>query len=154
MKLPTPTKSLGRVLYLTEHSAYNSWARMMSRCFNINDEDWDRYGGAGINVCVRWCKAENFIADMGEHLNGHELDRVDSSGNYEPSNCRRATRTTQNRNRRNVTMTVELAQQIRQEFPTLTGKHATKVRALAIRYPCSEATIYAILAGRNWNQSC
>ena len=41
------------------------------------------------------------MADMGLRPDGCTLDRIDPSGNYEPSNCKWSTPTEQQRNRRN-----------------------------------------------------
>lgn len=84
----------------TDTRAYRSWAGMMRRCTNKNDQRWPLYGGRGIKVCDRWTDAANFIQDMGQPPAGHSLDRIDVNGNYEPSNCRWATQKQQNRNTR------------------------------------------------------
>jgi hypothetical protein len=73
---------------------------MMSRCFCKTAADYPRYGGAGITVCERWYKYENFYADMGDRPEGKSIDRINVYGNYEPSNCRWATGSEQQRNRR------------------------------------------------------
>ena len=79
-----------------------SWKAMMARCRNENRKDYPEYGGRGIVVCERWLKFENFFADMGPKPSpGHSLDRIDANGNYEPGNCRWATASAQQRNKRN-----------------------------------------------------
>lgn len=79
---------------------YTCWVQMVSRCTDPKCEQYNQYGGKGITVCNRWLVFDNFIADMGPRPTlGHSIDRKDNKGNYEPSNCRWATRTEQNRNK-------------------------------------------------------
>ena len=81
---------------------YLSWAAMKSRCLNSNRKEYPYYGGRGITVCDRWQESfENFLQDMGKRPSKtHSLDRIDNSGNYDPSNCRWATKSEQIANRR------------------------------------------------------
>jgi hypothetical protein len=84
---------------------YYVWAAMKARCSNPKIPNYDDYGGRGITVCERWRGRNgftNFLADMGPRPSRrHSIDRYpDNDGNYEPSNCRWATRSQQNRNLR------------------------------------------------------
>lgn len=81
-----------------------SWFSMKYRCQKPKNNKYHLYGGRGIKVCERWESFELFLQDMGERPDGHTLDRLDSNGNYEPSNCRWADSHTQCRNRRNNTI--------------------------------------------------
>lgn len=88
-------------------SMYNSWCSMIQRCTNPNLPDFKHWGGRGITVCERWrCIVprgtgfKNFVTDMGMRPPGYTLDRINNDGNYEPGNCRWATRKEQRANSR------------------------------------------------------
>lgn len=84
---------------------YNSWKGMSQRCFNPKNPAYPDYGGRGIVVCDRWKSFRNFLEDMGNAPGPeYSVDRYpNTNGNYEPNNCRWATREEQNNNtRRNV----------------------------------------------------
>lgn len=85
---------------------YKSWSSMKQRCNNPKSPDFPRYGGKGVRVYQRWENSfEEFLEDMGERPLKTSLDRIDSTGDYTPENCRWADNLIQGRNK---STTIEL----------------------------------------------
>jgi hypothetical protein len=92
----------GTSAYLRSRT-FQSYFNMIVRCHYKSYHCWSDYGGRGIRISRKWLgDFEAFIADLGHRPKGMTLDRIDPNGNYEPGNCRWATVSDQNRNRRNA----------------------------------------------------
>lgn len=83
---------------------YRVWYHIKSRCTNIKDKSYDRYGGRGIKMCERWLTSySHFLLDMGRAPSPeHSIERKNNDKDYEPSNCKWATPLEQANNKRNT----------------------------------------------------
>lgn len=82
---------------------YGAWCGMIARCENPKNDKYHIYGAKGIKVCQRWRHSyAAFLEDMGAKPGPtYSIDRINTTGDYEPSNCRWATQKQQQRNRSN-----------------------------------------------------
>lgn len=80
------------------HPLFQLWCEMRYRCINPNKDNYKYYGARGIRVCERWLVFANFVTDMGDRPPGTTLDRINRDGDYEPGNCRWASKQQQMNN--------------------------------------------------------
>ena len=88
---------------MSRTAEYGSWSNMMRRCYDKKNNRYRLYGALGVIVCDQWRDSfEVFLQDIGfKPSPAHSLDRYpDNAGNYEPGNCRWATLSQQNKNRK------------------------------------------------------
>jgi len=90
---------------------YGVWSGMKTRCYNENVKAYKYYGGRGIVVCDEWLNDFSAFQEWAI-ANGYDenakqgnctIDRINTDGNYEPSNCRWVSMTIQNQNKRGIT---------------------------------------------------
>lgn len=118
---------------------YQIWRSMRARCENPTDQGYSYYGARGIKVCERWKLFENFYADMGEKPAGMSIDRINVDGNYEPENCRWATKIEQQNN-------TTRSHRVAYRGQTMTAAQAMRVSGCTLPH----TTVYGRL-NRGWD---
>jgi hypothetical protein len=138
--------SLERRANRTLHRERKAYSAMKKRCTSALNPMYTTYGARGIRVCDRWLKSFfNFIEDMGPAPPGTSIDRINVNGNYEPGNCRWATRAQQARNTRATVLTEEKVLDARKRHAK--GELITEI-AKSINAPYN--TLYQAVVGNSW----
>lgn len=79
---------------------YHAWESMKARCDRLSHPQYPNYGGRGIHYEPAWADFENFFNDLGPCPRGLSLERVDNERGYSRDNCKWASRSEQNFNKR------------------------------------------------------
>ena len=121
-----PTGTIGSRLYMI-------WNTMKQRCYVKSSTSYKRYGAKGITVCDEWRNSFYAFRDWAL-ANGYSdeltIDRIDSRGNYEPTNCRWATYKEQaNNTSKNIKFTYNGETHTIPEWSDIVG-----INAMALRY--------------------
>lgn len=132
---------------------YSSWRSMRERVLNEYHHAFARYGGKGVEICDRWLDGEDgltgfecFLLDMGERPEGHSIDRIDTNGHYEPSNCRWATPTMQARNAVDNKMTgMDVG-----VLHSMAANDNASLSEMSARFGISKQHAWRIKTGKRW----
>jgi hypothetical protein len=112
---------------------YDAWTNMRRRCASELPAYFKWYKAKGITVCAEWDDYGTFRAWAlaNGFRKGLTLDRKDGNGNYEPNNCRWATRVEQQNNTSHcIRMTLNGVTHTLPEWSRITGisKELLRVR--------------------------
>ncbi|MCM3572508.1 hypothetical protein M3172_04855 [Mesobacillus subterraneus] len=90
-------KSCGCSLYahdgliMKNKRLHDIWRHMVSRCYNEQERTYEYYGGRGVGIYDAWRTSyKEFYewAMQSGYTDNLTIDRIDSSNDYEPDNCR------------------------------------------------------------------
>lgn len=95
-------KKIGEHHGLSGTPEYLAWENMKARCLRVSHPCYHLYGGRGITVCERWVDSVlKFYEDMGPRPGkGYSIERIDNDKGYYKENCKWATQSEQNLNKR------------------------------------------------------
>lgn len=82
---------------------YRIWYGIIRRTEDSSRKEYKDYGALGIRMCSEWRGSYEAFRDWAMN-SGYDdtlsIDRIESTGNYEPTNCRWVTKSVQERNKR------------------------------------------------------
>jgi len=131
----------------THRRLLNIYFHMRQRCYQKDNQDYYLYGERGIKICDEWLTHVDVFCEWAL-ANGYEdsltIDRINSKGDYKPTNCRWADPATQARNTSRNVLTMELADRMRMD-----GEFMTVIE-LSLKYNVSIGTVQNVLRNKSW----
>ena len=121
---------------------YNVWMTMIHRCEDPHYHKFPISGARGITVCKAWHEPHKFMdwAESHGYRPGLQIDRMDNSRGYSPSNCRWTTAKENCRNtRRNRFLTIGGARLTVAGWAEVKGIKAQKIYRWVHKYGEREA---------------
>lgn len=139
---------------LSKTKEFKIWAEMRGRCRCPSQTSYKRYGAIGITVCKRWDESfQAFYDDMGPKPSpGHSIDRINPTGNYEPSNCRWATAKEQSMNTRRTVWVEWNGERIR--LRDLAERYGVDPEASVERYKRGNWPLERVLSTKTVKRGC
>jgi hypothetical protein len=150
---------------LSKTKEYLIWKNIKSRCLNINNYDYQNYGGRGIIIYEPWINnfqlfynylqtlpetREQFEARTGLSGKDVTLDRIDVNGNYEPDNLRWASNTQQMRNQTTTVLNEKIAKVINDNKNTHTSSMLQDLIFEEFGIFINESTVQNVMYNRTW----
>lgn len=133
--------------YSKQPPEYRIWEGIRARCFKPASSLFKKYGGKGISMCSEWANSfESFLSDMRcKPSTDLQIDRIDNAGNYEPGNCRRATRAENSRNCSHTKLNIAVVIQIKYMLAS-----GATCKAIGIQFGVAPETISSIKHNKTW----
>lgn len=127
---------------------YKVWSGMKTRCNCSKRRDYKWYGGKGIEVCDEWQIFDNFRiwAESNGYSDNLTIDRIDSDKGYCPENCRWIPFVENIRNKKEIKLTMEKANEIRRKYKT--GRYT--LNELGKEYKISSSVVSGIINNKIW----
>lgn len=138
---------------------YKAWHALVQRCTKIDHPQYPAYGGRGIKVCDRWLRSfEAFLDDVGlRPSRAYSIDRIDNDGDYEPGNCRWATKSQQRQNQRQLRrkrlVTFRGRSMMQSEWAAEIGISRSALCVRLKNWPLDKALTLANSMGRHGNKT-
>lgn len=132
------------------------YSNMLNRCLSADRPDSKYYSEKGVTVCDEWLGPKgrlNFIrwAAKSGYQVGLEIDRT--AKNYEPSTCRWISHLENFRACSKCTITLEIAQKVREAYKNWNGTQKDFCKHQAFKYGVGFNAIYFSLIGKTWKEN-